>query len=136
MSNRPGFDFRAIGGSLWLPLLFWLAAVILISLAGYPGVIWMTPLAWLLAVPAGSRCALRSRSETTTGLLREAALAGAALGLIEGLVFVLVTTLGGSATPEGRWRMAEIGLALTLLGVPACAGLAAASAAVRLRQPR
>ena len=53
------------------------------SLAGYPGVICMTPLAWLLALPTGVRCVLNSRSDGTRVLLREAALAGVGLGLIE-----------------------------------------------------
>jgi hypothetical protein len=136
MADRPPVDLRAIAASLWLPLLFWLGAVLLISLAGYPGVICMTPLAWLLALPTGVRCVLNSRSDGTRALLREAALAGGGLGLIEGVLFILATALTAGATPEGRWRMAEIGLALTVFGAPACAGLAVASAALRLRQPR
>ena len=98
-SDMAGLDLRAISASLFLPLLLWTGSVVAISLSGYPVVICMTPLAWLLAMPVG----LRLRREITPAmdvptaagpafvsarsLARHAALCGAALGLWQGLLF-------------------------------------------------
>jgi hypothetical protein len=41
----------------------WLAMVILVTLAGYPGVICVTPMAWLIALRVGNICVARSTSE-------------------------------------------------------------------------
>ncbi len=92
-------DLRAIAAALFLPLLLWTGSVVAISLSGYPVVICMTPLAWLLAMPVG----LRLRREMAPvihapaaggpalaaprGLAWHAALGGAALGLWQGLLF-------------------------------------------------
>jgi hypothetical protein len=82
-------DGRAILSSA-LPLFaVWLAAVVGITLAGYPGVVCVTPMAWLLALSAGLRCAARSASPAVGKRILEAGLAGALLGLLQGIVRVI-----------------------------------------------
>jgi hypothetical protein len=81
----PVFDSRAVTLSLFLPMLYWTGAVVAISLLGYPGVICMTPLAWLLALPLGLRLTHESKS-IGDRLLLEAAAAGAMLGLWQGVL--------------------------------------------------
>ena len=78
----------------------WLAAVLLISWSGYPGVVCITPMAWLLAIRTGTVCSLRSRTQKYPTRLLEAALAGGILGLLQGVLFFIVTPFMGPIKPE------------------------------------
>ncbi len=78
-------DKSAIISALFLPLLIWTGSVIAITGMGYPGVVWMTPLAWLLAMPVG----LRVRRESVSpghGPTLEAALGGGLLGFWQAML--------------------------------------------------
>jgi hypothetical protein len=81
----PRFDLRAVILSLFLPMLYWTGAVFAISMLGYPSVVCMTPLAWLLALPLGMRVAHESKSPGDRPLL-EAAAGGALLGIWQGVL--------------------------------------------------
>jgi hypothetical protein len=129
--KRP-LDVRAISASIFLPLLLWTGTVIAMTLAGYPGVVLMTPAAWLLAVPVGLRLRRESsgpNNQTTV----EAGVAGGLLGLWQGLLFtaliaaapllplpraVLLDQAAGGAHP------ALLGAIAIFLGVPLTASLA------------
>ncbi len=54
----------------------WLIMVLLVTWAGYPGVVCVTPMAWLIALRVGNICFARSKSETSARCLLESALAG------------------------------------------------------------
>lgn len=135
--RRPGplqMNINAIAAAVFLPLLYWTGAVIAISRLGYPGVVWMTPLAWLLALPAGFRLARQSSSPMPT-LLLEGAAAGGLLGACQGLLVAVGLLLGGApaaAAPPGlAFSISNVWLAAggaLLAGAPACAGLAALAA--------
>lgn len=119
-------DQRAIIMGLFLPSLFWTGSVIAISLMGYPGVVCMTPLAWLLALPVGMR--VRRESESLGKLpALEATLAGGLLGLWQGLlvpaVMVASPYLPGkiSSAPPSSIFAAIIS---TIISIPVTAGLA------------
>jgi len=86
-------DFKTIGQSTWLPIFWWLLAVIAASISGYPGVICVTPMGWLLALPVGTRCVQISPSPDPTSRLLEAGLGGALLGFIQGSIFAAVLVL-------------------------------------------
>jgi hypothetical protein len=88
-------DLRAIPSAVFLPLLTWTGSVIAITLFGYPGVVCLTPLAWLLAVPVGLRAQHESQS-SGRALAVESFLAGVVLGLFQGLLFGGVTALSPS----------------------------------------
>ena len=82
-------DFRAVAAALFLPLLFWTGSVITVTMLGYPEVVWMTPAAWLLALPVG----MRLRRESSSGRPRqriEAAGAGGLLGLAQAGIVLIV----------------------------------------------
>ncbi len=79
------FDILTMGRSLISPLIFWGVAVGGAALSGYPGVVCLTPLAWLLALLVGRYCTLYSTGKNPAG---EAALAGGIMGLIFGLIAV------------------------------------------------
>ena len=72
--------------------------MVAITLFGYPGVVCMTPAAWLLAVPVGLRVSHESRS-TGRQLLTEAFLGGALLGLVQGLLLGVVMALSPIVDP-------------------------------------
>ncbi len=54
----------------------WLAMVLLVTFAGYPGVVCVTPMAWLIALRVGNLCVWGSKSSRSSSRLIEAALAG------------------------------------------------------------
>jgi hypothetical protein len=117
-------NFNAIAAAVFLPSLYWTGAVIAISLFGYPGVVCMTPVAWLLALPVGFRLA-RESSSTGRVLLHEGLAAGGLLGLGQGLLVAAAMLLGSRITNYGAelsqsWLAALIA---ALFSIPACAGL-------------
>ena len=91
-------DFNAIWMAVWLPMASWLIAVLGATLTGYPGVICITPMGWLLALSAGMRTTQNSASEAITPRMIEAGIAGALLGVFQGLVFAGVLAF---ASPLG-----------------------------------
>jgi len=116
-------DFRAI---FIIPLgqfAYWFILVILVSLSGYPGVVCITPMAWLIALRVGNQVTSRSKSILPKRRLTEAALAGGLLGLSQGvLVAILVPFMGPIREDE---LTKSIGLVLIMLvaGVWIGAGL-------------
>src|SRR5512146_1770664 len=86
--------------ALFLPLLFWTGSVIAITLMGYPEVICMTPVAWVLAMPVGLRVHRESQSPRERAVL-EAALSGGFLGFWQGLL-VPAVMVGSSYLLPGK----------------------------------
>ncbi len=78
----------------------WLAAVLFITWSGYPGVVCITPMAWLLAISTGSMHSGRSKSRKSSTRVLEAALAGGILGLLQGVLFIIITPVMGPTKPE------------------------------------
>jgi hypothetical protein len=124
---RNVIDLRAVSSALFLPLLLWTGSVIVISLMGYPGVIYMTPVAWLLALPVGLRVFRESQSPGK-GPVLDAAVGGAVLGLWLGLMVPAVmfasAFLPGKMISGPPSPIFAAGLSI-LFGVPVTAGLAA-----------
>lgn len=81
-------DYLKIPIKQFLP---WLAAVVVITLAGYPGVICVTPIAWLITIPVGLLVVKRSGNPSRSGRLMEAAIGGGFLGLLQGLLFWILS---------------------------------------------
>lgn len=132
----PVLDFGAILHAVWLPLLLWCVMVIGAAMSGYPGVVCVTPLAWLLALPVGRSCVLRSRSPRPTMPLLEAGLAGGLLGALEGLIVAPVGVLAGDLNADDQTAMILIGSAVSICGLVVCAALAVALGAVQQRRLR
>ncbi len=135
-SRLAAVNWRAVSAGLFLPLLYWVGAVTAISMFGYPGVVCITPAAWLLALPVGMRIGREiapgadDRSITTSALA-----AGAMLGLFQALLLAamlsIAPTLPGGAAAAGAnalispWWMALIA---GVIGIPITAGLAVLAA--------
>ena len=128
-----GLDLRAIGAGV-APVAWYVGMAILAALAGYPGVVCITPMAWLIGLASGQRVAAVSRSTPGRGVLVEAGIAGALVGLIEG---VLAAIIGSRMELNGQDEVQQaLGLALcaVVVGVGVCAALAVGMAWVAGRR--
>ena len=118
-----GLDLRAILASL-SPLIWYTGMVIMATLGGYPGVVCITPMAWLIGLWAGQRVVANTRSAPPRRPLVEAALAGAVVGLVTGVLFVIVGTQMPPADAEEVGQMLGFTTCIVVLGIPISAGLA------------
>jgi hypothetical protein len=135
MSTQSSADSSAIHLGAFLrtliaPLIVWGVAVFAITAAGQPGVVCMTPMAWLLALWSGGRYVrLSGRRPGSLG----PALVGAALGLGLGLIFLLVSTQAMPVDP-GEVSKTQALTALMIVGgmvVGAALSIFTARAALR-----
>jgi len=106
-------DLRVIFEIPLRQFIWWLALILLISLAGYPGVVCITPMAWLIALRVGNQVAASSRSAMPKSRLIEAGLAGGLLGLLQGILFAVIIPFMGPVQSD-EWTKG-IGLILIIL---------------------
>ncbi|HST51341.1 MAG TPA: hypothetical protein VLJ61_04955 [Pyrinomonadaceae bacterium] len=119
-----GFDFGAILKSLLPPLIVWTTAVIFITFVGHqPGVICVTPVAWLMACWVGMKCVWASRSAAKSSLLIEAAIAGALLGLLQGVLFAVIAPRMGDIRPDEQQKYFVLTIVMIVAGALVSAGL-------------
>jgi hypothetical protein len=98
-------DGKAIVNGVWLPLVVWAAAVLLVGVVNHqPGVVCMTPVAWLMALWVGLRCAAWSRSTDRSSRLKEAAIGGVLFGILQGLLFAVVVPFMGPISDAERQK--------------------------------
>ena len=131
-----GLDFRVI---LVVPLLLfapWLAAVLVVTFAGYPGVVCVTPLAWLLALRLGIMCVGRSASTQPSRRVLEATLAGGVFGLLQGLLFIVIVPRMGSIQASEQASAIMISVIMVVMGSLVGAGLSAFTASQTERRLR
>ena len=122
-----GLDFRAILAGV-APVAWYVGMAVLAALGGYPGVVCITPMAWLIGLAAGHRVAAVTSSPVGGRPLVEAAIAGALVGLIEGVLAVIIGArmeLNGPAEVQQALGLAACAL---VLGVGVTAALAVAMA--------
>jgi hypothetical protein len=133
-SPKKRLDYRVIIETPLRQFVLWLAMVILVSLAGYPGVVCVTPMAWLIALRVGNLCVVRSRSETSSQRLLEATLAGGILGLLQGILFIVVIPFAGPIQVDERTRTIILSLLMIIVGIFAGAGLSFVTAFLNERR--
>ncbi|WKZ38441.1 MAG: hypothetical protein QY332_10920 [Anaerolineales bacterium] len=80
-ASSPNLDLRTIFETPIHQFIPWLASVLIVTWAGYPAVVCVTPLAWLIALRVGNICTARSKNESPQRRLTESALAGGIIGL-------------------------------------------------------
>lgn len=130
---RSGLDRRTILVTPLLQSAPWFASVVIVTLAGYPGVVCVTPMAWLLALRVGLICMRNSRSPSVRQRLREAALAGALLGVIQGVLFAGVLFWFLPLQASEVTRSLILAGALLVIGAAACAALSLITARLESR---
>jgi hypothetical protein len=131
-SNR--LDLRVIVETPLRQFAPWLAMVLLVTFAGYPGVVCVTPMAWLIALQVGNLCVSRSKSTLSSRRLTEAALAGGFLGLLQGLLFAGIITLLEPIDADERTRTIILTLIIIVAGIFAGAGLSFVTAYLNERR--
>jgi hypothetical protein len=133
-------DFQAIFLAVWLPLLLWIIAVGGATFSGYPGVICVTPLGWLLGLSVGLRTVQYTSSRGPVRCLVEAGSGGAILGFLQGMIFAAVVAFFSplgieSGKPIDALISALISvIAVGGIGALVCASLAAIMAAIADRR--
>jgi phosphatidylglycerophosphate synthase len=101
----------------------WLAIVLLVTWAGYPGVVCVTPMAWLIALRVGIISVLRSRSEESSKRLTEASIGGAILGLLQGILFAVIISRLQPISASDQAKSNVLTLIMIVVGIFAGAGL-------------
>ncbi len=134
LSSR-SLDIRIIFEASLRQFALWLIMVLLVTRAGYPGVVCVTPMAWLLALRVGSICATRSRSTEPNKRLWEAVLSGGLLGFFEGLLFWIITPRMGPIQATERASAALIYLLAMGMGILAGSVLSFFTAYLMERRP-
>ena len=119
-----GLDLRVVFETPLRQFAWWLVAVLLVTVAGYPGVVCVTPMAWLIALHVGNLVALRSLSDLSSQRLTEAALAGGLLGLLQGILFGAITPFMGPIQADEWTRTIILILGMLIVGMLISAGLA------------
>ena len=122
-SSPDRLDFRVILETPVRQFIGWLAMVLLVTWSGYPGVVCVTPMAWLIALRVGNLVAARSRSEASSRRLMEAALAGAVLGLLQGILFAVIISQLEPINPEDAVRSTVLTIGMIVVGMLAGAFL-------------
>ncbi len=131
-SNR--LDLRVIFETPIRQFVPWLAMVLLVTWAGYPGVVCVTPMAWLIALRVGNLCVWTSKSTLSSRRLTEAALAGGLLGFLQGLLFAVIITLLEPINADERTRTIILTLIIIVAGIFAGAGLSFVTAYLNERR--
>jgi fumarate reductase subunit D len=129
-------NFNAFWRVLIVPLIVWGAMMTAPLLAGQPGVVCMTPAAWLLALWSGGEYVRISAGRPGRWPLLGPALAGGVLGAALGLVFVLVSSIGmppGDA-PGEMSKAILLDAVMAVVGILVCAGFSVFTAWLSLRR--
>ena len=133
-SSPARLDLRVIIETPLRQFVPWLAMVLLVTWAGYPGVVCVTPMAWLIALQVGNLCVWRSKSTLSSRRLTEAALAGGLLGLLQGLLFAGIITLLEPVDADERTKTIILTLILIVAGILAGAVLSFVTAYLNERR--
>jgi hypothetical protein len=119
-----GLDWSAILNASGRTFIFWGVVISLISWKGAPGVLCITPIAWLLAAWVGKLYISRTHARPSHWI-KEAALAGGIFGFLQGVLFLVLSQVLMPLSAAERTNMLLIGIATTAIGLLAGAGLCA-----------
>ena len=117
------------------PLIIWGIMVGLVTLSGQPGVVCITPMAWLLALWCGTNYIRLSGGQAGRRLLLGPALAGGLLGVGEGVIFAM--GVGSSmplSSPEDVFKAQLLTVVVIAAGIIICAGLSTFTAWLSLKR--
>jgi hypothetical protein len=130
-SDSPAIHLGAFLRTLIAPLIVWGVAVFSITAAGQPGVVCVTPMAWLMTLWCGGQYVRLSGSHP--GSLGPA-LVVAALGLGMGIIFILVSTRAMPVDPDEVSKTQILTVIITVGGIVICAVLSLFTAKLTLRR--
>ena len=123
--------------TLITPLVIWGGLVGMAVLANQPGIVCITPVAWLLALWSGVHYINMSEGVPDRYPLLGPAIVGALLGLGQGILFLLVSSWAMPVTtPDDQAKAALLTAVIFVGGILACAALSAFTAWLRLHRKR
>lgn len=99
-THQPFINSAAFLASLGMWFAIWAVAVLVVTYSGQPGIACLTPLAWLLALPAGWNYIAFAKGTPGRQPFIAGVLLGAILGLLYGLLFWGVSTYGMPAASD------------------------------------
>ena len=139
IAHQPLLNFRAFGRSLGMWLMPWAGLVLFLTYQGQPFVICLTPMAWLLAVPAGLNYVAFADGKPGRRPFVAGSILGAMLGLLYGILYVVIATYTMPADPGPENGISTQTLALLIVAVGTViaallSGLMAARAAALQRR--
>jgi uncharacterized membrane protein YdcZ (DUF606 family) len=97
--------------------------VVIVTLAGYPGVVCVTPMAWLLALRVGIVSVRNSKSDQKMRRLQEAGIAGGLFGFLQGILFLFIIPRMGQVQAYEQTSAAAIIGVMIVMGILSGAGL-------------
>lgn len=118
-------NYSAFGRALAWPLITWGSMVLLATIGGQPGVVCVTPMAWLLSLWSGGRYALWTAGQPARRTLIGTALVGAVLGACLGVLFAVGAAQMGIDTTNTDEVSRALGLTafMFVAGVMVCPAL-------------
>ena len=122
-SSQNKLDLRIVFTVPLRQFAWWFIIVLLVAFTGYPGVVCITPMAWLLALRAGNQIAWHSKSGLRSQRLTESALAGGLLGLLQGILFAVIVPFMGPIRNNEMTNSIVLILLILVVGIPATAAL-------------
>ena len=121
--DAQGLDLRVVIETPLRQFVPWLVIVLVVTFAGSPGVVCVTPMAWLMALRVGNICVARSKSQLSSRRLTEAALAGGLFGLLQGVLFGVISPFMGPIRADEWTRAIVLILTMIVVGIFVGAGL-------------
>jgi hypothetical protein len=103
------------------PLTLWGIVVAAVLFAGQPGVICMTPIAWLLSLVCGRQYVLLTGGRRGPRPLLGPALSGAVLGVCMSILFILITSFSIGTGEAGKAMVLDV--IISLAGIFVCTAL-------------
>ena len=111
------------------PLLTGFVMILLPAAAGYPGVVCITPMLWLLALQVGRYCARHSAAPVP-----DSAAGGALLGFFYGIFSSFLSIYAFDYAPNESMNMIIFAALLTCGGVVACSLIAMSMSVLKRRR--
>lgn len=104
--------------------VIWGSAVAMVVIGGFPGVVCVTPMAWLLVLPAARNYIIRYGTPNTPRPVLEITLVAATAGILYGLIFLFVANRFMDARPDELGGVVVLSGIMVGVGAIVCAALA------------
>jgi hypothetical protein len=127
-------NFNAFLRALAMPLITWLVVLGVALLGGQPGVICVTPMAWLLSLVCGGQYIRLVDGRQGRWPLLGPALAGATLGLCMSILFIIVNVMDMPIGPGELFKDLILNAFILVAGILICAGLSVFTGWLTLNQ--
>lgn len=135
-SDLPLVNIGAFVRTLIAPMLIWVGLALFVTLSGQPGVVCITPMAWLLALWTGGQYIRLSKGQPGRLPLLGPLLVGVALGAGLAIVFAVVARVAMpvGSDPEEQSKARVLMVIIGIGGIFACAAMSVFTGWLTLRR--